>query len=271
MQQSPGPSTGSPQAGIGIQRSLTASSQQVSTGATCMDTDQGRRIIRVYDGEESCRLRAEAGSPGSARSWLRPWSSCGRRARCCGRWAGRARVSTSVPDRGGERQAAVPWRCRADAPRRRSDLQAGLGVRAHGGVHGVHGRAPDLRRRGTLIGRVGIDRRTQQIADVLADPEYGAARCAASRQVPIDHRGAHARRRTWSSGSCRHGGRVDPFSDRDAELLTTSPRRLRSRCAPRAWRGAGGRGSRSWHEGGAARGSGDSARRSAPASTSTRS
>ena len=28
--------------------------------------------------------------------------------------------------------------------------------------------------RGTLIGRVGIDRRTQQIADVLADPDYGA-------------------------------------------------------------------------------------------------
>jgi signal transduction histidine kinase len=27
--------------------------------------------------------------------------------------------------------------------------------------------------RGTLVGRVGLDRRTQQIADVLADPEYG--------------------------------------------------------------------------------------------------
>ncbi len=27
--------------------------------------------------------------------------------------------------------------------------------------------------RDTLIGRVGLDRRTQQIADVLADPDYG--------------------------------------------------------------------------------------------------
>ena len=40
--------------------------------------------------------------------------------------------------------------------------------------------------RDTLIGRVGLDRTTQQIADVLADPDYGRARPAAGRRLPHD-------------------------------------------------------------------------------------
>jgi signal transduction histidine kinase len=80
-----------------------------------------------------------------------------------------------------------------------------------------HPIAPDRR---TLVGRVGIDRRAQQIADVLADPEYGAidaqrlGRYRSIIGVPmlVDDEVIGVLS-AWRV-------RVDPFSERDAELLT---------------------------------------------------
>jgi len=74
--------------------------------------------------------------------------------------------------------------------------------------------------RRTLIGRVGIDRRTQQIADVLADPEYGATdaqrlgryRTIIGAPMLVDDEVIGVLS-AWRV-------RVDPFSDRDGELLT---------------------------------------------------
>jgi signal transduction histidine kinase/ActR/RegA family two-component response regulator len=74
--------------------------------------------------------------------------------------------------------------------------------------------------RRTLIGRVGIDRRAQQISDVLADPEYGATdaqrlgryRSIIGAPMLVDDEVIGVLS-AWRV-------RVDPFSDRDAELLT---------------------------------------------------
>ena len=74
--------------------------------------------------------------------------------------------------------------------------------------------------RRTLVGRVGIDRRAQQIADVLADPEYGATdaqrlgryRSIIGAPMLVDDEVIGVLS-AWRV-------RVDPFSDRDAELLT---------------------------------------------------
>ena len=75
--------------------------------------------------------------------------------------------------------------------------------------------------RGTLIGRVGLDRRATQITDVLADPDYGrpdAQRVAGYRTIMgvpmlLDDEvvGVLA---VWRT-------QVDPFSDRAVEVLTT--------------------------------------------------
>ncbi len=74
--------------------------------------------------------------------------------------------------------------------------------------------------RGTLIGRVGLDRRTQQIADVLADPDYGAAdaqrignyRSIIGAPMLLDDEVIGVLS-AWRV-------QVDPFSARDAEVLT---------------------------------------------------
>jgi signal transduction histidine kinase/ActR/RegA family two-component response regulator len=74
--------------------------------------------------------------------------------------------------------------------------------------------------RRTLVGRVGIDQRAQQIADVLADPEYGATdaqrlgryRSIIGAPMLVDDEVIGVLS-AWRV-------RVDPFSDRDAELLT---------------------------------------------------
>jgi signal transduction histidine kinase/CheY-like chemotaxis protein len=75
--------------------------------------------------------------------------------------------------------------------------------------------------RGTLAGRVGLERRPQQIADVLADPEYG--------RPDIQRRGGF--RTTMGVPMLLDGGvvgvlvvwrtKVDPFSQRAVELMTT--------------------------------------------------
>src|SRR6201982_1628094 len=75
--------------------------------------------------------------------------------------------------------------------------------------------------RGTLAGRVGLDRRATQITDVLADPDYGgtdAQRAGGFRTimgVPMlldgDVVGVLS---VWRT-------QVDPFSDRAVEVLTT--------------------------------------------------
>ena len=80
---------------------------------------------------------------------------------------------------------------------------------------------PLLLDRGTLVGRVGLDRRATQITDVLADPEYGrpdVQRVAGFRTIMgvpmlLDDEvvGVLSLWRT----------RVDPFSDHAAEVLTT--------------------------------------------------
>ena len=79
---------------------------------------------------------------------------------------------------------------------------------------------PIVADRATLVGRVGIDRRTQQIADVLADPEYrrtdaqrlGQFRSIIGAPMLLDGEvvGVLSAWRT----------RVAPFSERAAELLT---------------------------------------------------
>jgi signal transduction histidine kinase len=75
--------------------------------------------------------------------------------------------------------------------------------------------------RGTLAGRVGLERRPQQIADVLADPEYG--------RPDIQRHGGF--RTTMGVPMLLDGEvvgvlivwrtEVDPFSERATELLTT--------------------------------------------------
>ena len=75
--------------------------------------------------------------------------------------------------------------------------------------------------RGTLVGRVGLDRRATQITDVLADPDYGrtdAQRVAGFRTimgVPMLLDGEVVGvLSVWRT-------QVDPFSDRAVEVLTT--------------------------------------------------
>jgi signal transduction histidine kinase/CheY-like chemotaxis protein len=75
--------------------------------------------------------------------------------------------------------------------------------------------------RGTLAGRVGLDRRATQITDVLADPDYGrtdAQRVAGFRTimgVPMLLDGEVVGvLSVWRT-------QVDPFSDRAVEVLTT--------------------------------------------------
>src|SRR6185312_5277841 len=77
--------------------------------------------------------------------------------------------------------------------------------------------------RGTLVGRVGLDRQATQISDVLADPDYGrpdVQRVGGYRTivgVPMlldgEVVGVLSVART----------QVDPFSDRAGEVLTTFP------------------------------------------------
>src|SRR5215472_12309556 len=75
--------------------------------------------------------------------------------------------------------------------------------------------------RGTLVGRVGLDRRATQITDVLADPDYGlidAQRVAGYRTivgVPMLLEGEVVGvLSVWRT-------QVDPFSARAVEVLTT--------------------------------------------------
>ena len=82
-------------------------------------------------------------------------------------------------------------------------------------------RHPLAQDRGTLAGRVGLERRPQQIADVLADPEYG--------RPDIQRHGGF--RTTMGVPMLLDGEvvgvlvvwrtKVDPFSERAIELLTT--------------------------------------------------
>ena len=64
---------------------------------------------------------------------------------------------------------------------------------------------PVPRDRGTLIGRVALDRRTQQIDDVLADPDYDLPEFQRLGGLPVDHRGADDRRRRGGRGAHRRG------------------------------------------------------------------
>ena len=80
---------------------------------------------------------------------------------------------------------------------------------------------PILLDRSTLIGRVGLDRRAQQIADVLADPDYGRQ----DAQLTAGYR------TTMGAPMLLDGevvgvlfvwrNRVEPFNDRAVDVLTT--------------------------------------------------
>ena len=83
-------------------------------------------------------------------------------------------------------------------------------------------RNPILLDRSTLIGRVGLDRRTQQIVDVLADPDYGRQ----DAQLMAGYRtimGAPMLRDGEVVGALYAvaPNRVEPFNDRAADVLTT--------------------------------------------------
>ncbi len=79
---------------------------------------------------------------------------------------------------------------------------------------------PIVANRATLVGRVGLDRRTQQIADVLADPEYqrtdaqrlGRFRSIIGAPMLLDGEVVGVLS-VWRT-------RVAPFSERAADLLT---------------------------------------------------
>jgi len=82
-------------------------------------------------------------------------------------------------------------------------------------------RNPVLLDRGTLIGRVGLDRRAQQIVDVLADPDYGRQ----DTQMMAGFRtimGAPMLLDGEVVGVlCVWRNKVEPFNDRAADVLTT--------------------------------------------------
>jgi signal transduction histidine kinase/DNA-binding response OmpR family regulator len=91
----------------------------------------------------------------------------------------------------------------------------GVDVRSYLSEH------PLRRDRSALVGRVGLDRRTQQIADVLADPEYGRSdlqrvggfRTVIGAPMLVDDEVVGVLN-VWRT-------RVAPFSERETELLTT--------------------------------------------------
>ena len=126
--------------------------------------------------------------------------------------------------------------------------------------------------RDTLIGRVGLDRTTQQIPDVLADPDYGRLRPAARRRLPHhDGRADDARRRgrRRAVALAQPGRPVRRAGDGDRHHL----RRPGGDRDQRGEAGAGARrpGAPSWRaRSTSSRRSARSARRSARASTSTR-
>ncbi|WP_020143426.1 response regulator [Terracoccus sp. 273MFTsu3.1] len=82
-------------------------------------------------------------------------------------------------------------------------------------------RYPVLRSRGTLIGRVGMDRTAQQITDVLADPDYsqlalqklGGWRSIIGAPMLVEEEVVGVLT-VWRN-------EVDPFDDRAGDLLTT--------------------------------------------------
>ena len=82
-------------------------------------------------------------------------------------------------------------------------------------------RYPVLRSRGTLIGRVGMDRTAQQITDVLADPDYsqlalqklGGWRSIMGAPMLVEEEVVGVLT-VWRN-------EVDPFDDLAGELLTT--------------------------------------------------
>ena len=112
--------------------------------------------------------------------------------------------------------------------------------------------------RSSLLGRVALDRRTQQIADVMNDPEYGRRDLA-----QVGGFRTSARRRRWysvtrSSGPSPSSARaVAPFSDREiGDARRRSRRRLPWRFAGGPDGVAGAAEHRARQQGGAARGAG---------------
>ena len=113
---------------------------------------------------------------------------------------------------------------------------------------------PSTRTADVSVGRVGLDRRTQQITDVLADPDYGRAGPAADRRLPDAHVLTDAAGRRGRRGALGVAHQVDAVRrprGRAARRLRGAGGHRRSQCRPRAGargpqRRAGAQGGCSW-------------------------
>ena len=71
---------------------------------------------------------------------------------------------------------------------------------------------------GTLVGRVGLERRPVLLDDVLVDPDYEWTRGTAPRGVPHHWRCADAQRRRRDRSHLARRQRVDPFTAREIDV-----------------------------------------------------
>ena len=75
--------------------------------------------------------------------------------------------------------------------------------------------------RATLSGRVGLERTIGQIADVLADPDFGRRRSPTGRRLPHDHGGTDAARRPDVVGVLNiWRSEVRPFEEREMSIAS---------------------------------------------------
>ena len=88
----------------------------------------------------------------------------------------------------------------------------------------AHDGSPDPPHRDSLTGRVGLDRRTTQIPDVLADPAT-VARTTSGSGYRHDHGRADAARRGRRRRSTVWRTEVDPFDERATAPTARSRRR----------------------------------------------
>ena len=71
---------------------------------------------------------------------------------------------------------------------------------------------------GTLVGRVGLERRPVLLDDVLVDPDYEWTRLRAARRVPHHRRRADAQRRRRDRSHLALAAEVDPFTAREIDV-----------------------------------------------------
>ena len=142
---------------------------------------------------------------------------------------GEVRAAARVRDGRAPRGPALPRRRGDDLPARRPRLPAGLPAGRPRRLPRRDRGPADRAGRGHVVGRVGIERRTVQIPDVLADPDYQWHRRATwAASAPC------SACRCWSTGassaSSRSGAtRSTRSTTRRSGSSRPSPRRARSR------------------------------------------